>query len=88
MRWASQRRSEIGESSGGASVTQCVESDTNVMDSTTTKQWKGGSELDKEEGLGQSSGEAEEGGLTLEDLLRLKEIIKKRLEELDDQDSA
>ena len=88
MRWASQRRSEIGESSGAESVTQGVESDTNVMDSTTTKQREGGEELDKGEGLGQSSGEAEEGGLTLEDLHRLKEIIKNKLEELEDQDSA
>ena len=70
------------------SVTQCVESDTSGMDSSTTEQREGAEELDKVEGLGQSSGEAEEGGLTLEDLLRLKEIIKKRLEELDDQDSA
>ena len=48
VRWASQRRRELGESSGGVSGTQCVESDTNVMDSTTTKQWEGG----------ESSGEA------------------------------
>ena len=67
---------------------QCVESEINVMDSTTKEQWEGGEMMGKEEGWGQSSGEAEEGGLTLEDLLKLKEIIKKRLEELDDQDRA
>ena len=58
------------------------------MDSPTTKQRERGEELDRGEGLGQSSGEAEEGGLTLEDLHKLKEIIKNKLRELDDQDSA
>ena len=43
----SQCRSETGKSSRAESVTQGVESDTNVMDSTTTKQREGGEELDK-----------------------------------------
>ena len=38
---------EGGESSGGVSVTQCVESDTNVMDFTTSEKWEGGEELGK-----------------------------------------
>ena len=79
---------EGGESNGEKSVTQCVESDINVMDSITNEQWEGGEMMGKEEGWGQSSGEAEEGGLTLEELQKLRKIIKKKLRELDDQDRA
>ena len=83
---------ERGESNGENAVMQYAESEINVMDSTTKEQWEGGETMGREEGWGQSSGEAEGCGLTpyvcltLEELQNLRKIIKKSLRELDDQD--
>ena len=86
VRWVSLKSQEMGETSCPASVAQCIAANSGGMDSTI-KQRVEVEELHNVEGLGQSSEEAQEGGLTLEDLLRLKDIIKKRLEEIEDQES-
>ena len=83
VRWASPICQETGKTSCPASIAQCSAVSSGGMDSSVGQRVKV-EELHNVGELEQSSEESQEGGLTLEDLLRLKNIFEERLKDLEE----